>query len=120
VLRCSDMARTIRRYANRKLYDVKASRYVSLGDLLDLIRCGETVTVLDVASGDDITCLVLAQVLLAGERSGRARLPASVLHQIVQRAAVRGAAERRARAAQAAVVPGSAAARHHRADKPAT
>jgi polyhydroxyalkanoate synthesis repressor PhaR len=105
------MARTIRRYANRKLYDVKASRYVSLGDLLDLIRCGETITVKDVASGADITCLVLAQVLLAGERSGRARVPAAVLHQIVQRAAVQAAAERRAR--------GGAAA-HQRAERPAT
>jgi polyhydroxyalkanoate synthesis repressor PhaR len=114
------MARTIRRYANRKLYDVKASRYVSLGDLLDLIRCGETVTVLDVASGDDITCLVLAQVLLAGERSGRARLPASVLHQIVQRAAVQGAAERRARAAASGSAAPRPAGHHHRADKPAT
>lgn len=107
------MARTIKRYANRKLYDVKASRYVSLGDLLELIRGGETITVLDVASGHDITCLVLAQVLLAGERSGRARVPAAVLHQIVQRAAVQAAAARRRGAA-------AGAGAHQRADRPAT
>jgi polyhydroxyalkanoate synthesis repressor PhaR len=109
------MARTIRRYANRKLYDVKASRYVSLGDLLDLIRCGETITVRDVASGDDITCLVLAQVLLAGERSGRAKVPAAVLHQIVQRAAARAADERRAQRPAHRAAPS-----HQRAERPAT
>jgi polyhydroxyalkanoate synthesis repressor PhaR len=110
------MARTIRRYANRKLYDVKASRYVSLGDLLDLIRCGETITVLDVASGDDITCLVLAQVLLTGERPGKAKVPATVLHQIIQRAAVQAAAARRA----ASAAPKGGGATHQRAEWPAT
>ena len=78
--------RLIKRYANRKLYDQQASRYVSLDDLLALIRAGEDVQVLDAANGDDLTSVTLAQVILERERGARGAggLPAAFLHQVIR------------------------------------
>jgi polyhydroxyalkanoate synthesis repressor PhaR len=78
------MPRVIKRYANRKLYDQQASRYVSLDDLLVLIRAGEDVQVLDAGTGDDLTSVTLAQVILERERARRGGLPATFLHQIIR------------------------------------
>src|ERR671923_1584192 len=78
------MPRVIKRYANRKLYDVQASRYVSLEDLLELVRSGEIISVVDAASGEDLTSVTLAQVILERERSRRGGLPAAFLHQLVR------------------------------------
>ena len=80
------MPRVIKRYANRKLYDQQASRYVSLDDLLALIRAGEDVQVLDAANGDDLTSVTLAQVILERERGSRGAggLPAAFLHQVIR------------------------------------
>jgi len=78
------MPRVIKRYANRKLYDQQASRYVSLDDLLALIRAGEDVQVLDAGTGDDLTSVTLAQVILERERARRGGLPATFLHQIIR------------------------------------
>jgi polyhydroxyalkanoate synthesis repressor PhaR len=80
------MPRVIKRYANRKLYDQQASRYVSLDDLLALIRAGEDVQVLDAATGDDLTSVTLAQVILERERGSRGvgGLPAAFLHQVIR------------------------------------
>jgi polyhydroxyalkanoate synthesis repressor PhaR len=78
------MPRVIKRYANRKLYDQQASRYVSLEDLLALIRAGEDVQVLDAGTGDDLTSVTLAQVILERERARRGGLPATFLHQIIR------------------------------------
>jgi polyhydroxyalkanoate synthesis repressor PhaR len=78
------MPRVIKRYANRKLYDVQASRYVSLEDLLALVQSGEIISVVDAGSGEDLTSLTLAQVILERERSRRGGLPAAFLHQLVR------------------------------------
>lgn len=64
--------RLIKRYDNRKLYDPSARRYVSIEDIARLITAGEDVFVQDQKSGEDITSVVLAQVILDGvkERAG--------------------------------------------------
>lgn len=79
------MPRTIKRYGNRKLYDVEASAYVSLDDIAGLIRRGETVVVLDNVTGDDITAQTLTQIVLEEGKRGRGMLPTELLHDVLRR-----------------------------------
>lgn len=74
----------IKRYSNRKLYDPQSSKYVTLDDLKQLIRDGSELRVEDAATGEDLTSLTLAQVLLEGERTHQNALPPNVLHQLIQ------------------------------------
>ena len=74
----------IKRYPNRKLYDPQASRYVTLDELKKLIQDGTELRVEDAASGEDLTSLTLAQILLEGERTHQATLPAMLLHQLIR------------------------------------
>jgi polyhydroxyalkanoate synthesis repressor PhaR len=74
----------IKRYANRKLYDQSRSRYVTLEELEELIRQGREIRVVDAVSGDDLTALTLAQIILENQRERRSALPASFLHQLVK------------------------------------
>ncbi len=55
--------RVIKRYSNRKLYDTKDSRYVTLGQIAEMVRSGEDVQVLDNASREDKTEATLALIL---------------------------------------------------------
>jgi polyhydroxyalkanoate synthesis repressor PhaR len=77
-------SRLIRRYDNRKLYDVAARRYVTLDQIQGFVAAGQEITVLDQKTGDDLTSLTLAQILLEGLRQRTARIPRSVLVQIVR------------------------------------
>jgi len=79
------MARVIKRYGNRKLYDVAASEYVSLEQIAAIIRRGETVEVVDNVTGDDITAQTLTQVVLEEGRRGRGVLPSELLHDLLRR-----------------------------------
>ncbi|HYD54729.1 MAG TPA: polyhydroxyalkanoate synthesis regulator DNA-binding domain-containing protein [Gemmatimonadaceae bacterium] len=77
--------RVIRRYGNRKLYDVRASAYVSMTDIARLIREGHTVQVIDNVSGEDITAQTLTQVVLEQGRQGREVVHTDLLHQLLRR-----------------------------------
>jgi polyhydroxyalkanoate synthesis repressor PhaR len=79
------MARVIKRYGNRKLYDVAASEYVSLEQIAAIIRSGETVEVVDNVTGDDITAQTLTQVVLEEGKRGRGVLPSELLHDLLRR-----------------------------------
>lgn len=79
------MPRTIKRYDNRKLYDTEASQYVSLSDVADLVRGGETVEVVDNATGRDLTAQTLTQVILEEGKDGRHVLPSELLHALLRR-----------------------------------
>jgi polyhydroxyalkanoate synthesis repressor PhaR len=74
----------IKRYPNRKLYDTAAKRYVSLGDIAALIRGGAEVQVVDHATGEDLTALILMQVIVEQEKRQRGFLPQTVLAGLVQ------------------------------------
>lgn len=78
------MAYVIKRYSNRKLYDVQESRYVTLDELEELIRAGKEIKVVDAATGEDLTSVTLAQILLENERTRRAGLPTTFLHQLIK------------------------------------
>jgi polyhydroxyalkanoate synthesis repressor PhaR len=78
------MARLIKRYENRKLYDTEASSYVSLSDVADLVRRGETVRVEDTATGRDITAQTLTQIILEEGKEGQNLLPSDLLHTLLR------------------------------------
>ncbi|PSR04763.1 MAG: hypothetical protein BRD54_01240 [Bacteroidetes bacterium SW_8_64_56] len=79
------MARRIKRYDNRKLYDTETSEYVSLSDIADLVRGGETVEVVDNATGQDITAQTLTQIILEEGKSGQEIIPSDLLHTLLRR-----------------------------------
>src|SRR4029077_20077737 len=78
------MAYVIKRYSNRKLYDTQESRYVTLEELEELIRAGREISVVDVSTGEDLTSVTLAQIILENERNHRATLPTGFLHQLIK------------------------------------
>lgn len=73
----------LKKYANRRLYDTAASRYVTLDEVAERIRAGEEVIVIDAADGADLTQATLTQLIL--ESRGAAKLlPVPLLHQLVR------------------------------------
>jgi polyhydroxyalkanoate synthesis repressor PhaR len=75
---------TIKRYANRKLYDIDASKYVTLDDLAEMVRRGEEVKVVDYASGADLTALTLTQVIFEQEKKLGGLLPQAILTRLLR------------------------------------
>ena len=78
------MAYVIKRYSNRKLYDTQESRYVTLEEIEEMIRDGREISVVDAASGEDLTSVTLSQIILEHERNHRGTLPTSFLHQLIK------------------------------------
>ncbi|TME67328.1 MAG: hypothetical protein E6I50_09730, partial [Chloroflexi bacterium] len=64
----------IKKYANRKLYDTRASRYVTLDGIAQLVRDGHEIKVVDRDNGQDLTQVTLSQIVLEEEKRGPARL----------------------------------------------
>jgi len=64
----------IKKYANRKLYDTRASRYVTLEGIAQLVRDGHEIKVVDRDNGQDLTQVTLSQIVLEEEKRGPARL----------------------------------------------
>ena len=73
----------IKRYGNRKLYDTRTRRYVTLEGLARRIGDGGEIRVVDQPTGEDITRVVLGQVMLEGLRQRSARIPTQVLTRLV-------------------------------------
>ncbi len=71
------MSRLIKRYGNRKLYDTQESRYVTLEVIASLVKQGEEVRVLDNDSGEDLTAVTFAQIILEEERRKHGPLAAA-------------------------------------------
>jgi polyhydroxyalkanoate synthesis repressor PhaR len=64
----------IKKYANRKLYDTRTSRYVTLDGIAQLVRDGHDIRVVDRDNGNDLTQVTLSQIVLSEEKRGPARL----------------------------------------------
>lgn len=76
--------RLIRKYADRRLYDVAASKHINKDGVRDLIVAGETVRVVDDASGEDITRSVLLQLVASQELAGQPILSDEMLTQVIR------------------------------------
>jgi len=79
-----DGERVIKRYSNRKLYDPQTRRYVTLEGLAALVAEGLEILVLDQKTGEDLTQIVLAQVVLEGLKQHTARIPRRVLTRLIR------------------------------------
>jgi polyhydroxyalkanoate synthesis repressor PhaR len=77
------MAVIIKKYANRRLYDTSAGRYVNLEDVAELIRKGQEIQVLDAKSGEDLTRVVLTQIILEDAKGQPTGLPLELLRQLI-------------------------------------
>ncbi|MBP7675726.1 MAG: polyhydroxyalkanoate synthesis regulator DNA-binding domain-containing protein [Thermoanaerobaculia bacterium] len=73
----------VRKYENRRLYDTSSSRYVNLPEIAQLIREGTEVQVVDAKSGDDITAVILTQIIHEDARAKRGDLPIPFLRELV-------------------------------------
>ena len=81
----SDQPTTIKKYANRRLYNTGTSTYVTLEDLASMVKDGEDFLVYDAKSGDDITRQVLAQIIFEQEnKAGQNLLPTTFLRQLIR------------------------------------
>ena len=60
----------IKKYANRKLYDTRTSRYVTLDAIAELVRGGHDIRVVDRDTGQDLTQVTLSQIVLTEEKRG--------------------------------------------------
>ena len=75
--------RQIKKYANRRLYDASQSRHVTLEDIREFIVQGDKITVVEDKSGEDITRLILLQVIAEQEQFGTPILSTNLLESII-------------------------------------
>jgi polyhydroxyalkanoate synthesis repressor PhaR len=75
---------TIKKYANRRLYNTGTSTYVTLEDLAEMVKGGEDFTVYDAKTGEDITRSVLTQIIFEQENKGQNLLPITFLRQLIR------------------------------------
>ena len=74
---------TIKKYANRRLYDTERSCYITLDDLGAMVRDGREFRVVDAKSGEDITHNVLTQIIMDEETRGETLLPVNFLRHLI-------------------------------------
>ncbi|HWU92721.1 MAG TPA: polyhydroxyalkanoate synthesis repressor PhaR [Sphingomicrobium sp.] len=74
---------TIKKYANRRLYDTESSAYITLDRLAQMVREGREFEVVDAKSDEDITRQVLTQIIVDEEARGSTMLPISFLKQLI-------------------------------------
>ena len=76
---------TIKKYANRRLYNTATSSYVTLEHLRDMVKEGVEFNVYDAKSSEDITRSVLAQIIFEEEgKGGQTMLPIQFLRQLIR------------------------------------
>jgi len=73
----------IKKYENRRLYDTTNSRYINLDEVAQLVREGCDVEVVDAATGEDLTRLVLTQIIAEHAKGSDSAFPIDVLRQMV-------------------------------------
>lgn len=73
----------VRKYENRRLYDTSSSRYVNLPEIAQLVREGAEVQVVDAKSGEDITRVILTQIIHEDARQKKGELPLPFLRELI-------------------------------------
>ena len=74
---------TIKKYANRRLYDTESSTYITLDRLAQMVRDGREFEVVDARSGEDITRQVLTHIIVDEEARGATMLPINFLKHLI-------------------------------------
>ena len=75
---------TIKKYANRRLYDTSKSAYITLDHLSDLVKKDIEFEVVDAKTGEDLTRQVLTQIIFEQETRGQGALPTNFLRQLIR------------------------------------
>jgi len=81
------MAKTsvlIKKYSDRRLYDTRTSRYVTLDDIARMVRSGKDVQVVQARGGKDVTRTILTQIIVEDARGQGTALPLQLLQQLVR------------------------------------
>jgi polyhydroxyalkanoate synthesis repressor PhaR len=73
----------VKKYENRRLYDTAASRYVNLDDIARMVREGLEVQVVDARSGEDLTRVILTQVIMEDAKGRESGLPLELLRKLI-------------------------------------
>jgi polyhydroxyalkanoate synthesis repressor PhaR len=76
--------RIIKKYPNRRLYDTEISSYITIEDVRQLIVDGENFEVRDAKTGDDLTRIVLLQIISEQEQDGEPILSTQLLSHIIR------------------------------------
>lgn len=74
----------IKRYGNRRLYNTATKSYVNYQELLDVIRAGRDIQVIDSSTKADVTKAVLVQLILEEEKNQNNILPLPFLFQLIR------------------------------------
>lgn len=74
----------IKKYPNRRLYNTETSGYITIKDVAELIKGGHQVQVTDVTTGEDMTAMVLTQIVMDKAKNNEGLLPVSLLHLVIQ------------------------------------
>jgi polyhydroxyalkanoate synthesis repressor PhaR len=74
----------IKKYPNRRLYNPSSRTYVNLNDLAALIRQGEEIQVVDAKTGEDLTRVVLTQIIVEDAKDAPTGLPLELLRQLIR------------------------------------
>ncbi len=77
--------RLIKKYANRKLYDTTAKRYIARHRVAELIKQGEAVKIIDHVTGEDITAPLVSQLLGVEKGPDAEKIPAGLLVQLLRK-----------------------------------
>ena len=73
-----------KKYANRRLYDMANSKYVTVAHVAEMIRQGHQVEIFDAKTKEDVTAFILTQILLEESKQKNVLLPVPLLHLIIQ------------------------------------
>src|SRR5690349_18178562 len=74
---------TIKKYANRRLYDTESSTYITIDRLAQMVREGREFEVVDAKTGENLTRQVLTQIIVDEEARGATMLPVNFLRQLI-------------------------------------
>ena len=74
----------IKRYPNRRFYDRTKRKYITLQDIEDLVCQGHTLDVRDSKSDEDLTRVVLTQILLERHPERMDMFPIAFLHLMLR------------------------------------
>jgi polyhydroxyalkanoate synthesis repressor PhaR len=75
----------IKRYANRKLYDTKTKKYITLDKIAQLLKAGEEISVMDNETGEDITAATVSQILARAKKGQTDHGASNVMIQLLRK-----------------------------------
>src|SRR4029077_7630622 len=78
-----DRRRTVKRYSNRKLYDTRESRYVTLLQIAEMVRAGEEGQIIENATKTALTEVTRAQNIYEEQKQHSRSVPLQTLRDLI-------------------------------------